>query len=227
MVDYWELARQVGGGLILGLILIIVLGVVGVIIWWRRKEAMYKHYRVFIWKRHQDNEGNEIPVIVGWDKGAVRKDKKMKKWVFHLKKWNMDLGEEERVDYDEDRELDLPSVPLEKGGEVVFVEKIGPRKLAVGKPFIFGGNVKVIVSSADVAEAIRAYDINAKTFNKKDSHALLAFTLYIIFAILVLVLIVFILQKFELIQKAAEQFAVGAQSFAQAKGAGIASNAPG
>lgn len=225
-MEILDLALQIGGYLIIVVIVMIIMGGIITFIWWRGKEKRYKQFKVLIWKRHKDKEGNEIPIIVGWDKGAVIKDKKLKQWRFHVKNWNIDFGEEETQELDEDRTLDIPSIPLEKGGECVFVEKLGHRKGALGKPFLFNGTVKVLVSSADCAEAIRSFELNARTFGKKDN-PIWAFAAYIIMAAFILIIILVILNKFELIAEASKNFAQGAASIQQPTGDVITSNVPG
>lgn len=224
--NVWPIAMRIGGVIVMVLMGLLVLAFVAGIVWLWMQKKKYKHYKVLIWKRYKDKDGREIPVFVKWDKGAVTKDRKLKKWVFHLRGWNIDLGEEETKNYDENRELNLPSIPSENGGEVVFIEKLAPRKGAVGTPFLFEGNVKIIVSEADVAEAMRSFDINARSFGTKDNK-LLAFTMYIILATLVLVMIIVILNKFEGITTASENLVVASQNFAAASSNAVPSTAPG
>jgi len=192
------------------------------IVW--KKRQIYDQYDVMIWERFRDKKGNEIPTICGFDKGGVIKDKKLDKWVFHLKKTNLDMGEEELKNFDENRDLDIPSIPGAKGKRVVFIEKLGNRKYGFGKVEI-EGSPKIIVSEADLAEAKRSYELFVKSFSKK-TNPMWAMMFYFGIAALTLVMIIVILQKFELIVEAAEYFQQGSQAMAT-KGAAVASNAPG
>jgi len=163
------------------------------------KIKQYKHYKALIWKRKTDKDGNEFPVFVEMDGGAIIKDRKLKKRVFKLKKNNCHLGVEEGLNFDENRNLDIPSVPSERGGEVVFIEKLGPKKFAMGKAFVVDGTVKIMVSEADCAEAIRAYDINAKYYGGKEWTKWIGPISFAVFAILIIVLIIAFLQKIEVL----------------------------
>ena len=226
-MDLVQIATEAGAALIMVIVVAVVCTSAVLFVWFRKKAAIYNNHRVIVWRRHKDKEGSEVPIIVDLaEKGLIKYDKKLKKWSFHLKNANIHLGEEESKTYDENRDLDIPSIPYEKGRKVCFVEKIGNRKYAFGEPFILEGKVRIIVSEADVAEGIRSFDMNAKTFGKKKNE-LLAFTLYVIFATLILVMIIVILQRFESIASAAESFAEGAKAAAAAKGATIASGVPG
>lgn len=222
----WNLVWTIGGWVVLVLGILLVLGVITWLAYLRQKGKAYKQYKVFIWKRHKDKDGNEIPIIIGWDKGAIIKDRKLKQWRFHVKRWNIDFGDAEDKDLSVDKDIDIPSIPLERGGECVFVEKLGHRKGALGKPFMFEGNVKVKVSTGDVAEALRSFEINTRTFGKKDN-PIWAFVLYIVMAAFVMILILVILNKFELITQASDNLVTASQNFAQANSDVVVSNAPG
>lgn len=222
----WQQAMQIGGILLMVVFGLIVVGIAGVGAWLYGKRKQYEHYKVFIWKRYKDNKGNEIPMFVRWDKGAIKKDKKLNKWVFNLKKWNIDLGEAEQTNEAGVSELNIPTIPSESGGEIVFIEKLAPRKGAIGKPYVLEGQVKVIVSEADVAEAMRSFDINARTFGTKDNK-FMAFALYMILAVLVLVMIIVILNKFEGITLASQNLVTASQNFLAASSNAVPSTAPG
>lgn len=225
--DIWPLAVQIGGYILVIIGGMLFIGASVIAAYWWKKQQVYKKYKVLVWKKHIDKSGHEMPVFVAWDKGAVIKDKKLNKWVFHLRDWNIDFGEDEGKNSDEMRnDLDIPSMPNETGGEVVFVEKLGFRKGALGVPFLFDGNVAVKVSHADLAEAMRAFDMNAKAFGTKDNK-MMAFILYVILAAFILVIILVILNKFETIASAAESFKQGATAAAAAKGSAVASGVPG
>lgn len=224
-VDFVDLGLQAGGVIIIVVLVAIVAAAVVFGIIYRKKNKLYSKNKVIVWRRYKSKDGSEVPIIEDLnEKGAVIKDKVMNKFVFHLKNANLDMGEEELDSYDEDREMDIPSVPHGKGGDVVFVEKIGNRKYAFGEPFIINGKVKIRVAEADLAEAKRSYAIFVKTFSKKPN-PLWAFGLYVVFAVLILVLVFVVLNKFELIAEASKNFATGAQ--AVGRGAAIPSSAPG
>ena len=209
-IDLQAIATKAGSIFVIVLVMLIFLGIVGVVTYFYMKHRAYK-FRVIVWKRFRAESGQEMPIIVSIaERGRVKKDKKLKKWVFHLQRANIDLGEEELASYDEDRELDIPSVPHQAGGEVVFVEKLTSKKYAVGEPFIVEGTVKIRVTQADLAEAMRSYDINARTFGKKDN-SLLAFAMYITFAVLILVLVVIILNKLDVLSEFGDKWIEGAQ----------------
>lgn len=218
----------VQGGTIFGLFLlglVFVAIIVGIVYLQQQKKA-YSKYKVLVWQRFKDKDGNEIPTIVKWDKARIMFDRKLKKWKFHIKGLDVDLGEEEAKSIDEDRDLDIPKIPFEDGGYVVFVERLGTRKYAIGKPFIIEGTVKVIVSQADLAEGIRCYDLHTRTFGKKENQ-LMIFGIYVTFAALILILIIVILNKFEMIKEAASLLNSATGNIAAAKGNIAASTAPG
>lgn len=195
-----SLLVEVGRYFILIIIIILFLLVLTGLIWFYYRWKRYKKCNVFVWKRHKTADGKEMPVFVAWDKGAPIKDRKLKKWVFHLKKFNVDLGEESNEDMDEDRDLNLPTIPQENGGTIIFVEQISPRTFAVGRPFIFEGTVKVLVTEADVAEATHSFDINAKYFGNSKWQWVgpIAFA---VFAVLIIVLFAVLVNKFDVIKE--------------------------
>jgi len=153
------------------LICLIVVAFCSLIIWvvyWIMRQKQYKRYKVMIYKRQKNKEGQEFMVFVGQDKAALKRDKKLKRINLHLLKRNVYLGEEENVLFDENRELDIPTIPSEEGGEIIFIERLGKRKYAIATPFIVEGDVKLIVSDADVADGIRNFDLNAKYYGQED-----------------------------------------------------------
>ena len=153
------------------LIVIIIGSICAVIIFlavWIMKQKQYKKYKVHIYKRQKNKEGQEFMVFVGVDKGAILKDKKLKRWSLHLKKRNYYLGEEENAYFDENRNIEIPTIPSEEGGEILFVEKLGKRKYAIAEPFILEGGVVLRVTDADVADALRTFDLNAKYYGQED-----------------------------------------------------------
>ena len=225
MVDWIGLGMQVGGVVALIVGGVVILGIITIITYFVMKNKAYDKHKVIVWKRYKTQDGKEIPTIVDRnEKGMIKYDKKLKRRFFHLKNANCHMGEEETKSYDEIRDLDIPSIPCEKGGRVVFVEKLGVKKYAFGETFIIAGHPVVIISAADCAEAMRSFDNNAKTFGKKPNQVL-AFTLYVILAAMILVMIIVVLQKFELIAEAADKFAIGAQ--AMRTGAAVPSGVPG
>lgn len=199
----------VGAAVIVGLVILFL------------KAKRYKHYTVLIFKRKRDKEGNETPVFVGTDKGAILTDKKLKKRVFRLKKNNVHLGEEEGINFDENRNLDIPSIPSEKGGEIVFVEKLGPKKFAVGNTFLLKGNIEIMVSEADVAEAIRAYDINAKYYGGKEWTKWIGPISFAVFAVLIIILFAVLMQKFEVMSTIADKLVQAAQIIQAGRGSAV------
>jgi hypothetical protein len=149
----------------------------------------------------------------------------MKKWYFKLRRSKAFLGEEELKSYDDDRDLDVPHIADNAGGYVVFVRRLGVRKYGFGKPVTFEGQVKVIVSNADVAEATRSYDMNAKVFGKKDNMMWVVGG-YIVICLLILILMIVLVNKFDVMKEISANFAQGAANLAQAKQAAIPSGAP-
>jgi hypothetical protein len=201
---------------IIAIIIILFLAMFTGVMYFIMDRKRYSKYRAFVYKRYVFREGKRVNladpananidttnleqhiVFCGWDKAAYIKRRKLKRWAFHLKKANVDLGMEEREDMDEDRELDVPTMPSETGNNIVFVEKLGPRKYALGRPYLFEGHVKIIISAADCADAINTYDLNAKTYGKQNTWiGPLAFA---VFAVLIIVLIAVVLNKFEVLK---------------------------
>lgn len=187
------------------------------------KLKQYRHYLALIWKRKRDINGNEFPVFVEVDRGAIINDKKLKKRVFKLKRNNCHLGEEEGLTFDENRNLDIPSMPSEKGGEVVFLEKLGPKKFAFGKTFVVGGTVKIMVSEADCAEAIRTYDINAKYYGGKEWTKWIGPISFAVFAVLIIILIAVVLDKFKVLEIVSERLLEAAKVLQSGKTSAVAS----
>lgn len=184
----------------------------------------YSKYKVLIFKRKYDEAGNEYPVFVGADKAAVKYDKKWKRWVFHMAANKIALGQEEGED--ENRELSVPSIPSERGGEIVFVEKLGPRKFAVADPLMLEGKVKLKVSEADVAEALRTYDVNAKMFAQKRTDVWMLVSIVIV-AGFILIMVALVLNKFEVLNEVSKRLETVAQLLQAGRQAAVPSGAPG
>jgi len=204
----WESAGpilfEVGQYIILGLIAVLVGGGGAFGVFLYRQKKKYSKYKIFIYRTYKNKDsGDEIPLFVGWDKAAIIKDKESKAWRFHVKKINYDLGMEETGNLDEMRDLDIPSMPSDDGKQIVFIKQLGPRKYSVGKPIYFEGNPKVIVSAADVAEAIRSFDINARLAGK-DNKWWVGPTLLIICVAVIFILIAILINKFEVLLQVAE-----------------------
>jgi hypothetical protein len=219
-------ATNVGVVIMLVLIGIIILAIVGFSVYFYQLNKAYKKYKVVIFRRYKDNNGNEIPAYVGEDKGRWMYDKKLKKVKFHLKIRNIDMGESEKQEYDSDRDLDIPKIPNESGGYVVFIEQVGIKRYAFAAPFVINGNVQIKVTEADVAEAIRTFDLHTRTFGKKQNE-LLVLGFYFGIAALTLVLIIIVINKFDMIVTAAETLKSASQNMAASGGNVIPSNAPG
>lgn len=185
-----DIVLKLGNVFVILIISAFICGAIVMVVWLFMKAKQYKHYTVHIYKRKRDKQGNETLVFVGVDKAAIKLDKKLKKRGLHLKRNNVVLGEEESVTFDENRNLDIPSIPSEQGGEIVFIEKLGPKKFAVGTPFIVNGKVEIMVSEADVAEAIRSFDTNAKYYGKTSMWEkygpMISFSLLAIFIIILI-----------------------------------------
>ena len=224
-MDIVPMAMQIGGIVVIVIAGIIVVGAAGFGTYWFKLKQAYNKHRVIVWKRHINAEGKEFPIIIDVEeKGRIIKDKKLKKWVFHLKNANVHMGEEENFKYDEQRDLDVPSVPYEKGQKICFIEKLGTKKYAFGEPFILYGKPVIIVSQADCSEAIRSYDMNVKTYGKKKNE-LMIFTLYIVFAVCIMVMIIVLLTKIEVLTEKGIRVVLD-QGITAAKGAAVASGAP-
>ena len=214
-----------GKTLISILTVLFICGIIVMVFYLWMKNKQYKKYKVLIYKRKRNQDGTKTLVFVGTDKAAIKYDRKLKRRYFHLKKNNVHLGEEETDDLDENRELDVPSIPSESGGETVFLEKLGPKKFAFGDPNIIHGEVKVIVSEADSAEATRAYDINAKLAGK-DGWKWAGPIAFAVFAVLIVVLIAVVLQKFEILQDVVTGLDKVSQTLMQGRSAAVPTNVP-
>jgi len=205
-----------------------LVGIVFLFMWYMKKMKVYKKYRVIVYKRFKDKNGAELAMYEDFnERGGAVFDKKIQKWVFHLKKANVDIGEEESLQMDENRELDLPTIPGPRGEEVLFVEKIGNRKYAIGNPTFFEGKVSVMVSEADLAEAKRSYAVFVQTYGKKQN-PFLAFVIYMVFAVLALILIYIVYDKIGVIAKALETASINFKTaYLGAGGDAVVSSAPG
>ena len=221
--DVGALVAKFGNALVLVLITLIICGVTIGIVFLIMRSKQFKKYKVLIFKRKKDSKGNETLVFCGIDKGAVWFDKKLKKRYFRLKENNICLGEEERVDFDENRELNVPSLPSEKGGELVFIEKLGPRKFAVGNPMLFDGTPKIIIAEADCAEAIRQYDLNAKYYGGKEWTKWIGPISFAVFAVLIVILISVVLNKFEVLSDVSDKLVRAAEVLSSGKSSAIPS----
>jgi hypothetical protein len=211
---------------VIALVGLLLIAIVGFGVFFYKLNQEYNKHRVIVWKRHVNTEGKEFPIIIDVaERGRIKKDKKLKKWVFHLKNANVFMGEEENFKYDEQRDLDVPTVPYEKGQKVCFVEKLGTKKYAFGEPFMIFGKPVVIVSQADCSEAIRSYDMNVKTYGKKKNE-LLAFTLYIIFAIAIMVMVIVLITKIEVLTDKGIKVVLD-PAITAAKSVAVASSVPG
>lgn len=192
------LAARFGAMLMVIFIALFICAILVLAVYFYMQNKRYKRYKAFIFKRKHNKDGTKTLVFVEMDAGGILLDRKIKKRFFKLKKNKVHLGEEETEDLDENREMDIPSIPSETGGELVFIEKLGPKKFAFADPNIVEGEVKVFVSEADCAEAIRSYDINAKYYGGKDWHKWVGPIAFAVFAVLIIVMIAVVLQRMEM-----------------------------
>ena len=224
-MDLGGMASTAGQVIVILIAGVLFVGGIGIGAYLYMKNKAFKT-DVIVYKRFKAQDGREMTAIESkGETGAIIKDKKTKRWVFHLRRANVDLGEEEMEGFDENREIDLPTIPGPKGREVMFIEKVGNKKYAIGEPFVIEGNVKILVSNADVAEAIRSYDIATSSFGKQ-TNPIWGFVIYITFAVLVLVLVIVVLQKIEYLSEFGDKWLEGARIMGSQTASQV-SNAPG
>lgn len=213
MADMGGILLLIGRTLIIILGVALVCGVIISIVWWGMRSRLYKKYKVLIFKRKITKDGSEQIVFVGQDKAAIRFDRKLKQRFLHVAKINT------RMDNN------VPSMPSERGGELVIIEKVGPKTYAYGTPDILQGELVVNVSEADSTEAIRAYDINAKHFGS-DKWKWAGPIAFGVFAILIIVLIAVVLQKFEILADVSDKLVRAAEIMSAGKSSAVLSNVP-
>lgn len=195
-------AVTIGSWAMLLLGVVVIGGAIIAIAWYREQQKQYGKYKVIVWEQYKNKMGNEIPVFVDIsEKGKIFFDKKLKRYFFHLKNANCHLGEKEGKE--KQSELDISHVPYQKGGEVVFVQKLDHKKYAIGEPMVVDGKIEVKVTQADLAESTRSYDLNLKTYGKKPNE-IWAFALYIGLAVIAMVLVYIVFQKVDVLQKVVE-----------------------
>jgi hypothetical protein len=183
-VGYWAII--IVGGLVF-------LGFVTLVTWLYFNAKAYKRFKVLIFKRNKEGS----ITFCGIAKGRIKKNK-LKKYVLHIKPYNIELGETK----DNADELDIPSIPNEQsGGEVIFLEKLGKRKYTLVKPIDLGTRLTAQVMEEDIAEAVRIYDINAKYYTSQDWKAWIAPTVFIIMAVLIVIMIAILINKFEVLRE--------------------------
>jgi len=205
-----------GAGLLVGLVYLIM------------RNNQFKHYTTHIYKRKKDKKGNETMIFCGIDKAAILMDRKLKKRVFKLKKNNCHLGEADGVKgLESEDSLDIPSLPSEKGGEIVFLEKVGPKKFAIANPLSIDGEIELKVTNLDIAEAIRAYDVNAKYYGGNEWSKWVGPIAFAVFAVLIIVLISVVLNKFEVLDAVSAKLVEAAKIVQSGRTSAIATNIPG
>jgi len=194
------IATKLGNVFIIVLVTVAICAAIIGVVYWIMKQKQYKRYQVHIYKRQKNKDGKEFMVFCGLDKAAIKKDKKLKRFALHLKKRNYYLGEEENTYFDENRNLDIPTIPSEEGGEIIFVEKLGKRKYALAEPFIIKGSVELMVTDADVADALRTFDLNAKFYGQEDFWGkygnIISVSIIIVFCIIIFAIF---MNKFEIL----------------------------
>jgi len=219
-----SMVGMLGNTIILILIAVIFCAMLIGIVYLFLRQKRFKKYKLLIFKRKTDSEGRETLVFCDIDKGAVLMDKKLKRRYLVMKKANFRLGEEERSDFDENRDLNIPSIPSEQGGEIVFLEKLAPRKYAIGQPIMFSGKAKIIISDADCAEAIRQYDLNAKYYGGSDMAKWIGPISFAVFAVLIVILISVIMNKFDVLKEVSENLMRASEVLAQGRNSAIATS---
>jgi hypothetical protein len=207
-----------------------IVAVVAGIAWLFMYNKQFSKTKVIVYKEYEDTNGNKVPIILDLkETGGIIKDKKLKKFVFHLRRRNIHMGESESGQdgvNEATGQLNIPTIPCEGGKDVLFVQQIGMKKYAFGRPFLVDSSqLKIKVTDADMAESIRGYDMNAKAFSKKDNPLLMVGMVAIV-AVVIMIMIIFTLSKFDLIVTASNNFRDGQVAYAAVKGATIASGAP-
>jgi len=189
---------------------LVIIALIGGIAWLFMYNKQFSKTRVIVYKEYVDTNGNRVPIILDLkETGGIIKDRKLKKFVFHMRKRNIYMGESEHGQdgvNEATGQLNIPTIPLEGGKDVIFVQQVGMKKYAFGKPFLVDSSqLKIKVTDADMAESIRGYDMNAKAYSKKDNPLLMIGTVAIC-AVVIMIMIIFTLSKFDLIAQAASQF---------------------
>lgn len=192
-------AYGIGSWAIILLAVVLIGGLVLLIAWYRHLAKEYNKFKVVVWEQYKDKNGTEIPVFVDLnEKGRILYDKKIKRYFFHLKNANCFLGEKEGKQDISD--LDIGHTPYQKGGEVVFLQKLDYKKYAVGEPFVVEGKVTVKVTMADLAEATRSFDHLVMQYGKKPNE-IWAFALFIGLAVVAMIIIYLFLNKADLLKQ--------------------------
>lgn len=213
MADTAALLLQLGRTLIIVFGVLLLCGLIVGIAWFVMRTKVYKKYKVLIFKRKKNKDGTITPVFVGTDKAAIRYDRRLKTRYLHVAKINTRMAN------------DVPSMPSEKGGELVIIEKIGPKTYGFGTPDILKGEMVINVSEADASEAIRAYDINAKHFGK-DAWKWAGPVAFGVFAVLIIVLIAVVLQKFEILVDVSDKLVRVAEVLQAGRSSAVPSGVP-
>ncbi len=165
------------------------------------KNKKYAEFTCIIWKR--DGFGQ---LVQETDKAGVFVDKKTNNKRLYLKKANVGLDPD-----------NIPYIPCGKS-KFIYLYRTGLKNFRYIKPMISDAGITLKVGEEDVNWALNDYERVKKAFAQKDW--VKEFMPYAIFGLLIiafLVMVVFILKKFDVLATVASELTKAAQAVAQAK----------
>jgi len=209
-----------------GLIFLVVIIFAAGGAWLLALKKNFAKYAIHIYRRRKIKNGVENLFFVGTDKGGIIKDKKNKKTFFRMlkNKFNLEPGT------NKDGEFDILAIPNLKGGELIIMEEVSPKRFVFLDPIEIDGNIKLNVLPEDTAEAMREFDMNVRLSTNKNKELIVALSIIGVTG-MVLVILLFSMSKqliefAKVMQEIAPIMQQTAANLAAAKSNVIASGVP-
>lgn len=189
---------------------------------WKR----YGKYKIVIFDRRKNKAGQETLFWCGQDKAGIFYDKKLKKRFFRLQKNRVDMSPQidkvEGIDT-----IDIPSIPNLKGGEVVFLEKLAPKKYVFLDPITVEGRINLRITNEDTAEALREYDMNLKVIGNQNKALIIAMTIIAITGVVIGLMWMMQGKQMSEVAQIFKEMLPTLHELVKARGAAVASTVPG
>jgi hypothetical protein len=166
-----------------------------------KKNKKYSQFICVIWKK--DGFGQ---LVQESDRAGVFVDKITNNKRLYLKKANVGL--------------DPDNIPYIPSGKIKFIYlyRTGLKNFRYIRPVISDSHINLKVGEEDVNWALNDYERVKKAFAKKDMlKEMLPYAIFALLVIAFLVMVVFILKKFDVLAEVASELKTAAASIAQAK----------
>lgn len=182
--------------------IVLLVGILVILVVWQWLSRKKFDYRCFI----VESVGG-LNVVVGEDKAGIFVDNKTGNKRFFLQKGNVGLTPDK-----------VPWIPSVHGSKVVFLLKVGLKNYRfIDMKFATQGQFTITVGEEDVNWGINAYERAKKLFASTLLQQILPYIGVLIMGIVIVIMLVVIVNKFEVLKELAAQLQKVAETIVQAR----------